>query len=129
MINGVHAIVFSPEAEKVRDFFADVIGLSSVDAGGGWLIFALPPAELAVHPAEGESRHQLYLMCDDIRATLAELAARGVEVTQDVSDQGWGLLAAIRLPDGSEFPIYQPRIPRRTDPDQRRPGPETSVGA
>ena len=80
MINGMHAIVFSPEAEKVRDFFADVIGLSSVDAGGGWLIFALPPAELAVHPADGESRHQLYLMCDDIGATLADLRARGVEV-------------------------------------------------
>ena len=98
MINGMHAIVFSPEAEKVRDFFADVIGLSSVDAGGGWLIFGLPPAELAVHPAEGQegehsARHQLYLMCDDIRATLAELAARGAEVTQDVSDQGWGLLS------------------------------------
>jgi catechol 2,3-dioxygenase-like lactoylglutathione lyase family enzyme len=80
MINGMHAIVFSPEAEKVRDFFADVIGLSSVDAGGGWLIFALPPAELAVHPADGESRHQLYLMCDDIGATLAELRARGAEI-------------------------------------------------
>ena len=101
MINGMHAIVFSPEAEKVRDFFADVIGLSSVDAGGGWLIFALPPAELAVHPADGESRHQLYLMCDDIGATLAELRARGVEVAQEVSDQRWGLVAAIRLPDGN----------------------------
>jgi predicted enzyme related to lactoylglutathione lyase len=111
VINGVHAIVFSAEAEKVRDFFADALGLSSVDTGGGWLIFALPPAELAVHPVEGESRHQLYLMCDDIRATLAELAARGVEVAQDVSDEGWGLLAAIRLPDGSEFPIYEPRHP------------------
>jgi len=111
VITGVHAIVFSPEAEKVRDFFADVLGLSSVDAGGGWPIFALPPAELAVHPAEGESRHQLYLMCDDIRATLADLMARGVEVAQDVSDQGWGLLAAIRLPDGGEFPVYQPRHP------------------
>jgi predicted enzyme related to lactoylglutathione lyase len=109
VINGVHAIVFSPEAEKVRAFFADVLGLSSVDAGGGWLIFALPPAELAVHPADGETRHQLYLMCDDIRATLAELRAKGVEVAQDVSDQGWGLVAAIRLPDGSEFPVYQPR--------------------
>lgn len=111
MINGMHAIVFSPEAEKVRDFFADVIGLSSVDAGGGWLIFALPPAELAVHPADGESRHQLYLMCDDIDATLAELRARGVEVAKEVSDQRWGLVAAIRLPDGTEFPIYQPRHP------------------
>ena len=111
MINGMHAIVFSPEAEKVRDFFADVIGLSSVDAGGGWLIFALPPAELAVHAAEGEGRHQLYLMCDDIGATLAELRARGVEVAQEASDQRWGLVAAIRLPDGTEFPIYQPRHP------------------
>ena len=111
MITGVHAIVFSPEAEKVRRFFADVLGLPSVDAGGGWPIFALPPAELAVHPADGESRQQLYLMCDDIHSTLAELAAKGAEVTQDVSDQGWGLLAAIRIPDGSEFPIYEPRHP------------------
>jgi hypothetical protein len=111
VITGVHAIVFSPEAEKVRGFLADVLGLPSVDAGGGWPIFALPPAELAVHPADGESRQQLYLMCDDIRGTLAELAAKGAEVTQDVSDQGWGLLAAIRMPDGSEFPIYQPRHP------------------
>ena len=111
MITGLHAIVFSPEAEKVRAFFADVVGLSSADAGGGWLIFALPPAELAVHPADGESRHELYLMCDNIRATLAELKRRGAEVARDVSDQGWGLLAAIRLPDGSEFPIYEPRHP------------------
>jgi catechol 2,3-dioxygenase-like lactoylglutathione lyase family enzyme len=105
----MHAIVFSPEAEQVRAFFADVLGMPSVDAGGGWLIFALPPAELAVHPADGEARHELYLMCDDIHATLAELRGKGVEVARDVADQGWGLLAAIRLPDGSEFPIYQPR--------------------
>jgi catechol 2,3-dioxygenase-like lactoylglutathione lyase family enzyme len=107
----MHAIVFSPEAAKVRAFFADVLGMPSVDAGGGWLIFAMPPAELAVHPADGESHHELYLMCDNIQATLAELRARGVEVARDVSDQGWGLLAAIRLPDGSEFPIYEPRHP------------------
>lgn len=111
MITGIHAIVFSAEAEKVRAFFADVLGMTSVDAGGGWLIFALPPAELAVHPADGESHHELYLMCDDIHVTLAELTAKGVEVARDVSDQGWGLLAAIRLPDGSAFPIYQPRHP------------------
>ena len=111
MITGMHAIVFSPEAEKVRAFFADVLGLSSVDAGGGWLIFALPPAELAVHPADGDARHELYLMCDSIDATLAELRGKGVEVAQDVTDQGWGLLATIRLPDGSEFPIYEPRHP------------------
>jgi predicted enzyme related to lactoylglutathione lyase len=109
VINGVHAIVFSPQAEKVRAFFADVLGLSSADAGGGWLIFALPPAELAVHPTDGDGRHELYLMCDDIQATLAELRDKGVEVARDVTDQGWGLLAAIRLPDGGELPIYEPR--------------------
>ena len=111
MITGMHAIVFSPEAGKVRAFFKDTLGLPSVDAGGGWLIFALPPAELAVHPADGETRHELYLMCDDIHATLAGLRDKGIEAARDVTDQGWGLLAAIRLPDGSEFPIYQPRHP------------------
>ena len=111
MITGMHAIVFSPQAGQVRAFFRDTLGLPSVDAGGGWLIFALPPAELAVHPAEGEARHELYLMCDDIHATLAELRDKGIGVAREVTDQGWGLLAAIRLPDGSEFPIYEPRHP------------------
>jgi predicted enzyme related to lactoylglutathione lyase len=111
VITGIHAIVFSPEAEKVRAFFADVLSLPSADAGGGWLIFALPPAELAVHPTDGAGHHELYLMCDDIQATLAELRDKGVEVTREVSDQGWGLLAAIGLPDGSELPIYEPRHP------------------
>ena len=111
MINGMHAIVFSPEAEKVRAFFDGVLGMPSVDAGGGWLIFALPPAELAVHPTDGAGHHQLYLMCDDIQATLASLRDKGVEVASEVADQGWGLIAAIRLPDGSELPIYQPRHP------------------
>ena len=83
--------------------------MQSVDAGEGWLIFALPPAELAVHPADGVGHQELYLMCDDIQATLADLSGKGAEVTRDVSDQGWGLLAAIRLPDGSEFPVYEPR--------------------
>jgi catechol 2,3-dioxygenase-like lactoylglutathione lyase family enzyme len=109
VITGIHAIVFSPEAEKVREFFADVLGMPSADAGGGWLIFALPPAELAVHPATGDGRHELYLMCDDIHATLAELQDKGAVLARGVSDQGWGLLAAIRLPDGGELPIYEPR--------------------
>jgi catechol 2,3-dioxygenase-like lactoylglutathione lyase family enzyme len=111
VITGVHAIVFSPQAQQVRGFFADVLGLPAVDAGGGWPIFALPPAELAVHPADAGGGHQLFLMCDDIRATLADLRAKGVEIAQDVSDQGWGLLAAIRLPDGAELAIYEPRHP------------------
>jgi predicted enzyme related to lactoylglutathione lyase len=116
MITGVHAIVFSQEAEKTRAFFAGVLGLSSVDAGGGWLILALPPAELAVHPAEGDGRHQLYLMCDDINATLAELQGKGAEVAKEVSDEGWGLLASVRMPDGAEFPIYEPRHPSPINP-------------
>ena len=116
MINGVHAVVFSREADKVRAFFADVLGLAAVDAGGGWLIFALPPAELAVHPADGDGHHELYLMCDDIQATLTELRGQGVEVAREVSDQRWGLMAAIRLPDGSEFGIYQPRHPSPLQP-------------
>ena len=116
VINGVHAIVFSPQAEQVRAFFADVLGLSSVDAGRGWLIFALPPAELAVHPADADPRHELYLMCDDIEVTLAELRDKGVEVAREVADQGWGLVAAIRLPDGGELPIYEPRHPSPLTP-------------
>jgi len=116
MITGVHAVIFSPDAEKARAFFADVLNLPSADAGGGWLIFALPPAELAVHPADGSSRHELYLMCDDIRATLSELRGKGVEVVGDISEQRWGLLAAIRLPDGEEFQLYQPRHPSPLQP-------------
>jgi predicted enzyme related to lactoylglutathione lyase len=116
VITGMHAIVFSPQTDKVRAFFADVLGLPSADAGGGSLIFALPPAELAVHPADDESHHELYLMCDDIHATIAELSVKGAEVAREVSDQGWGLLAAIRLPDGSEFPIYQPQHPSPLQP-------------
>ncbi|HEY1642140.1 MAG TPA: VOC family protein [Streptosporangiaceae bacterium] len=110
MITAVHAIMYSPAPEQVREFLSGTLGLSSVDAGEGWLIFALPPAELAVHPAEAGA-HQLYLMCDDIHATLAELRGKGVEVAQDVADRGWGLMAAIRLPDGTELGIYQPRHP------------------
>jgi len=116
VINGVHAVVFSREADKVRAFLADVLGLAAVDAGGGWLIFALPPAELAVHPADGDGHHELYLMCDDIQATLTELRSKGVEVAREVSDQRWGLMAAIRLPDGSEFGIYEPRHPSPLQP-------------
>ena len=96
----------------MRAFFADVVGLPSVDAGGGWPIFAAPPAELAVHPSDGTGHHELYLMCDDIHATLASLRDKGVEVSRKVSDERWGLIAAVRLPDGSELPIYEPRHPR-----------------
>ena len=93
VINGMHAIVFSRDAEADRAFIRDVLGWPSVDAGYGWLIFTLPPAEIAVHPVEGPEHHELYLMCDDVAATVAGLEARGVELVRPVSDQGFGLLA------------------------------------
>jgi len=110
MITGVHAIMFTRDAEGVRAFLRDVLELRSVDAGGGWLIFGLPPAELAAHPAE-EDGTQLYLMCDDIGATTAELREKGVELTRPVSDEGWGLVTAIALPGGGELGLYEPRHP------------------
>jgi hypothetical protein len=110
MITGVHAIQFTPDADALRAFLRDTLGLRSVDAGGGWLIFALPPAELAAHPAD-EAATQLYLMCDDIEATTAELREKGVELTRPVSDEGWGLVTAIALPGGGEIGLYEPRHP------------------
>ncbi len=111
MITGAHAIVFSEDAEALRAFFRDVLEFPSVDAGGGWLIFALPPAELAAHPADEGGRHELYLMCDDVNATVEELSAKGGVFTRAVSDEGWGLLTAMRLPGGGEVGLYQPRHP------------------
>jgi predicted enzyme related to lactoylglutathione lyase len=118
LINGVHAIIFSDDAEGVRAFFRDVLELPSVDAGGGWLIFALPPAELAAHPDGDESGHELYLMCDDIGATVEELKAKGVEFTREISDAGFGLMTALRLPDGGELAIYEPRHPSPLSPER-----------
>jgi predicted enzyme related to lactoylglutathione lyase len=111
VINGVHALIHSEDAEALRTFLADVLGFSSVDAGGGWPIFALPPAELAAHPSERAGACELYLMCDDIEATAAELRAKGVEFAGPVSDEGWGLLTSIRLPGGGELGLYEPRHP------------------
>ena len=111
MITGVHAVMFTSEAEGLRAFLRDVLGLDSVDAGGGWLIFALPPAELAAHPSDGDASTELYLMCDDIEATVAELEAKGVEFARPVSDEGWGLVTAMRVPGGGELGLYEPRHP------------------
>jgi catechol 2,3-dioxygenase-like lactoylglutathione lyase family enzyme len=113
VINGAHAIIFSSDAEADRAFFQNVLGLRSVDAGGGWLIFALPPAELAVHPAApGIASHELYLLCDDIEATVTELEGKGVSAERPFVDQRWGRLAFIRLPSGGRLGIYQPRHPQ-----------------
>ena len=110
MLTGAHAIVYTRDADADRAFFRDVLGFDSVDAGDGWLIFALPPAELAAHPDAEGGRHELYLMCDDIEATIAELRAKGATVG-DATDAGWGLLTSIRLPSGAELGLYEPRHP------------------
>jgi hypothetical protein len=119
VIVGAHAILFSTDAEALREFLRDRLRLSSVDAGGGWLIFALPPAELAAHPANESGRHELYLMCDDIHATVGQLEARGVEFTGPVTDEGFGLVTAMRLPGGGELGLYEPRHKSPILPDVR----------
>jgi predicted enzyme related to lactoylglutathione lyase len=109
-IIGVHAILSTNDAAADRAFFADVLGLASVDAGEGWLIFALPPAELAAHPASADGGgYELYLMCDDIEATVRELTAKGVQFSGDVAEQRWGLITTMQLPGGGRLGLYQPR--------------------
>lgn len=112
MINGAHVVLYSENAEVDRAFIRDTLGFIGVDAGDGWLILKLPPAEVAVHPSDGsETKNEFYLMCDDIENMLAELSAKGVEISGPVSDEGWGLLASIRLPSGLNLPLYEPRHP------------------
>lgn len=110
MISGVHAIIYSKQAELLRTFLRDALRLPSVDAGEGWLIFALPPAELAIHPDE-DSYHELFLMCDDIEFTTKDLRAKGVQLASPIADRGWGLLTRLRLPSGDEIGLYQPKHP------------------
>lgn len=98
MFNGAHLILYSRDAEADRAFIRDTLGFAGVDAGDGWLIFKLPPAEIAVHPTDGQPAVEFYLMCDDIEALLTRLAVTGVVVSVPISDQGWGRLASIRLP-------------------------------
>jgi len=107
MIIGVHALVYSQEADTVRAFFKDVLGFKSVDVGG-WLIFGLPPAELAVHPHEGKGWHQLYLMTDNVKKLTRKLKVKGF-ATQPIQDAGWGLRTSVTLPGGDELGIYEPR--------------------
>jgi predicted enzyme related to lactoylglutathione lyase len=117
MINGGHVIIYSRDAEADRAFFRDVLDYPHIDAGHGWLIFKLPPAEIAVHPAaaDGPESHEFYFMCDNVEATVEELTAKGVEFTQPVTDAGWGRLTRFRLPGGGEVGMYEPRHERATD--------------
>jgi len=112
VITGVHAIVFTHDAERTRAFFRDTLGFDSVDAGGGWLIFGLPPAELAAHPTEDGAHHELYLMCDDVKATVADLKSKGVEFISDIAEERWGLTTAFELPGGGRMALYEPRHQR-----------------
>ncbi|MEV4940294.1 VOC family protein [Streptomyces zaomyceticus] len=111
MFSGAHVILYTKDAEADRAFLKDVFGFEHVDAGGGWLIFRLPPAEIAVHPTKDEPKHEVYLMCEDLTQALTELEDRGAEISRAITDQGWGLLAAVRLPSGTELPLYEPRHP------------------
>ena len=107
MFNGAHVILYSRDADADRAFLRDTLDFPSVDAGNGWL----PRAEVAAHPTDTQPKHELYLMCSDIEKVLSECSAKGVEVVEQASDQGWGVLASIRLPSGAPLLIYEPRHP------------------
>ena len=111
MIIGAHVIVYSKDADADRAFLRDILQLGSVDVGGGWLIFGLPPSEVAVHPAGNNGLHELYLMCDDVVAFIREMLAQDIPCTP-VDDQGWGLLTSLTLPGGGKLGVYQPRHER-----------------
>lgn len=111
MIVGAHSIIYSRNPEADRRFLRDVLKLTSIDVGGGWLIFGLPPAEVAVHPSSKNNLHELYLMCDDVEALMAEMKGQGVRCSR-VQTQPWGLLTHVTLPGGGKLGIYQPRHAR-----------------
>src|SRR5947207_14403558 len=111
MINGAHAIIYSKDAEADRAFFRDILKFPNVDVGGGWLIFGLPPAEVAVHPGEQNDEHELYLLCEDVEAFVQHMTAKGV-TCGPVMNRGWGLLTEVTLPGGGKLGVYQPRHAR-----------------
>lgn len=115
MITGIHAVIYTRNADADRAFFRDVLGFSSVDAGDGWLIFAAPPSEVACHPAESNGKQELYLMCDDVQAEITRFGKKGIRCGS-ASDEGWGLLTTVRLPGGGDLGLYEPRhaIPHKT---------------
>jgi hypothetical protein len=118
MLTGAHSIIYSSNADADRAFLRDVLKLTSVDVGRGWLIFGLPPAEIAVHPSDKNDVHEFYLMCDDVDAFVAEMGRHQVPC-EAINNQGWGLLTRITLPGGGKLGVYQPRHPR---PEAMTPG-------
>jgi catechol 2,3-dioxygenase-like lactoylglutathione lyase family enzyme len=115
VIEGAHTIIFASDADRARTFFRDVLGLANIDAGDGWLIFRLPPGELAIHPGPGgghdSAQHELFLMCHDVRATVAELQQKGVEFLAPITDAGYGLMTRFKVPGAGEIGLYEPRHP------------------
>jgi len=111
MLTGAHSIIYSKNPEADRAFLRDVLGLPNVDVGHGWLIFGLPPSEMAVHPSDENNRHELYLMCDDVKAFIAAMTAKHI-ACGPVQDQGWGVLTEVTLPGGGRLGVYQPRHAR-----------------
>jgi len=111
MISGIHLIVYSKNAEADKAFFRDVLQLSHVDVGRGWIIFGLPPAEIAAHPAEDNGRQEIYLMCDNIKVFVKQMARHKI-VCSEIQDQGWGQLVQLTLPGGGQLGVYQPRHAR-----------------
>ena len=111
MITGAHSIIYSKDAEADRAFLRDILGLTNVDVGGGWLIFGLPPAEVAVHPSDDNNVHRFYLLCDDVETFIAEMKARGI-VCGPVQNPRWGMLTEVMLPGGGQLGVYQPRHAR-----------------
>jgi catechol 2,3-dioxygenase-like lactoylglutathione lyase family enzyme len=110
MISGAHVIIYSKNADADRAFFRDVFGFKYVDAGHGWLIFALPPAEAAFHPSDRDGDHELYFMCDDLKSEMAALERKGVKCSK-VEEQRWGSITKMRLPGGGDIGLYQPKHP------------------
>ena len=115
MINGAHIIIYTQDPEADRSFFNNVLGFPNVDVGNGWLIFGLPPAEAAFHPADRGKDHELYLMTDDVNDLVAHLRQQNF-TCEDVSDEGWGLLTKVSLPGGGKLGLYQPRHARPENP-------------
>jgi len=115
MISGAHTVVFCEDPDRARAFFRDVLGFPSVDAGGGWLIFRLPPSEIAMHPdaglPPGEGRHELFFMCADIEVATRALRAKGVELVLPVEEAAWGSIVRFKVPGGGTFGLYQPKHP------------------
>jgi len=130
MIGGVHTILYSKDAEAVREFFREVLDFPCVDAGGGWLVFKSPPGEIGIHPADTHvHREELFLMCADVKAEVARLKAKGVEFTSPITEQQWGLVTQFKLPDGERLGLYQPTHPTaiRMLPARRSAGKRASA--